>query len=536
MAKLGTEVPQFFENGVPCAGYIMYFGLPNQNPKTNPKAPYSDAAYSAALDENLTLDANGLFAAREVYLNGSYSLRLERPDGTEYWELESVEGFQGDAGSVTTTYVDAKVLEEISKNDMFHNDSSLNSGLSFSVGPYRVSRANGAVYEATTPTGITMNDGTTETLVFSVDDGLFYKVDNDSIESHHLPLYTVTTLAGAITTASIVDRRSHIDSRNRLPDDYITGLIVTINATDADNDLDIAAGQCTDSANKLDMALASGLTKQLDAVWSAGDNQGGLFTGSKAVSTDYYFFIISDPDGTVDAGFDVSASAANKPAGYTRYRQLCAFSTDASGNIDPDTFSNTDPESIGSILYGNRIGLSGLDTSFKSWTLIEDWALKTGTTLTWEQAAIAGFSRVRLEFRQWYDTNTGSGETPIYLNVRQSGVYSTDGDQRGIGDSIVGFTSWDASSSSGIQIIDGLPDSGTSYVAGFVELALVDIAQPCILTGNVFSHNFSTSYGLSSVAALYGFTGSPSAIDGFRLQPLSATSFNQSGYFRLLGQ
>lgn len=338
MAKLGTEVPQFFENGVPCAGYVMYFGQPNQDPKTNPKSPYADAAFSAALDENLTLDANGLFASREIFLSGSYSLRLERADGTLYWALESIEGFQGDGSAVTTTYVDAKVLEEISKNDMFHNDSSLNSGLSFSVGAYRVSRANGAVWESTSTTNVTMNDDVTEALVFNVDDGMFYKVDTDSIESNHLHLFNVTTLSGSITTASIVDKRSHIDARNRFTAGYVGQNKITKNAVDPDHDIDFAIGRCASSDGKMDMYLATAMTKQLDATWSAGNNAGGLFSGSIAPSTTYYGFIISDSDGTADCGFDTSVSAANKPADYAHYKLRFTFDTDGSSNIDFDTF------------------------------------------------------------------------------------------------------------------------------------------------------------------------------------------------------
>lgn len=96
------------------------------------------------------------------------------------------------------------------------------------------------------------------------------------------------------------------------------------NGTDATNDIDFAVGQCADSTNTFYLALASGLTKQLDAAWAVGTNQGGLFSGAIA-NTTYYPFIIMRPDtGVVDAGFDTSLTAANRPVAYTYYRRVGA--------------------------------------------------------------------------------------------------------------------------------------------------------------------------------------------------------------------
>src|SRR5262245_24479105 len=46
---------------------------------------------------------------------------------------------------------------------------------------------------------------------------------------------------------------------------YIAGLTLSNNTTDATNDIDIATGQAADSTNAVMMTLASGLTKRLDA-------------------------------------------------------------------------------------------------------------------------------------------------------------------------------------------------------------------------------------------------------------------------------
>jgi hypothetical protein len=101
----------------------------------------------------------------------------------------------------------------------------------------------------------------------------------------------------------------------------IYGCTIANNALDATNDIDFGAGKCADSTNVAYMA-ASALTKRLDAAWAVGTNQGGLFSGAIA-NTTYHCFIIMRPDtGVVDAGFDTSVTAANRPASYTYYRRV----------------------------------------------------------------------------------------------------------------------------------------------------------------------------------------------------------------------
>lgn len=112
-----------------------------------------------------------------------------------------------------------------------------------------------------------------------------------------------------------------------------SGMTISNNGSDANNDIDIAAGSKFDSTGVIAIN-GSAMTKRLDASWAAGTNQGGLFSGSKANSTWYYVHVIrKDSDGSIDVGFDTSATAANKPAGYTYYRRIGAIRTDGSGNI-----------------------------------------------------------------------------------------------------------------------------------------------------------------------------------------------------------
>ena len=129
-------------------------------------------------------------------------------------------------------------------------------------------------------------------------------------------------------------------------------ITISNNATDANNDIDFSAGtfQFSDGSGQ---ALATAMTKRLDATWSAGSGNGGLFSGTKAINTWYYPFAIYNPTtGVSDAGFDVSPSGANIPAGFTkRSNNLQPIKTDGNGtgNILQGTFYKD-----GAFFYNNR--------------------------------------------------------------------------------------------------------------------------------------------------------------------------------------
>lgn len=62
------------------------------------------------------------------------------------------------------------------------------------------------------------------------------------------------------------------------------------------------------------------ITKQLTVAWAPGNNSGGLFSGT-AANTTYHMFVIFNPiTGAVDAGFDTSVLAANRPVGWLAKR------------------------------------------------------------------------------------------------------------------------------------------------------------------------------------------------------------------------
>lgn len=110
-----------------------------------------------------------------------------------------------------------------------------------------------------------------------------------------------------------------------------TGLGLTNAVGDPTNDITIAVGACTSDdaviANRNFMSLTTALTKQLDAVWAVGTNQGGLASGAALANTTYHVFLIKRLDtNVVDAAFDTSATganlAANTNANYTKIRRI----------------------------------------------------------------------------------------------------------------------------------------------------------------------------------------------------------------------
>jgi hypothetical protein len=92
-----------------------------------------------------------------------------------------------------------------------------------------------------------------------------------------------------------------------------------------------SAGQATDSTFVDSLALPSAYTKTLVA-WAVGSGVGSLDTGTIANSTYYHAFVIKNPTtGVVDLLISLSATAPTLPSGFTLFRRIYAFRTDASG-------------------------------------------------------------------------------------------------------------------------------------------------------------------------------------------------------------
>lgn len=110
-------------------------------------------------------------------------------------------------------------------------------------------------------------------------------------------------------------------------------ITIANNSTDANNDIDFSGGNFVFS-DFSGQAYVSAMTKRLDANWTAGTNQGGLDTGTKANSTWYYCYTIYNPTTQAsDFLFSASATSPTLPSGFTKLKYIGSILTNSSGNI-----------------------------------------------------------------------------------------------------------------------------------------------------------------------------------------------------------
>ena len=134
--------------------------------------------------------------------------------------------------------------------------------------------------------------------------------------------------------STVTTNLNTVDNRTTSYGD-IGGIFISNNASDAEHDVDFSAGRCRDAADTLGITFTA-TTKRIDGTWVAGSGNGGLASGvSLSADTWYACHAIQDANGTVDAGFDNSTTAANLLAdsGYTKYRRVGWVRTDSSSNI-----------------------------------------------------------------------------------------------------------------------------------------------------------------------------------------------------------
>ena len=119
-----------------------------------------------------------------------------------------------------------------------------------------------------------------------------------------------------------------------LPTNYIGGLITSNDSGDTDHDIAVAPGIARSLDDSTNMKLPAITTKQIDAAWVVGDDQGGLDTGSVAADTLYAIWLIKRADtGVVDVLFSASFTSPTLPTNYTNLRLIAAVVTDSAANI-----------------------------------------------------------------------------------------------------------------------------------------------------------------------------------------------------------
>jgi hypothetical protein len=355
-------------NGDPVTGAKLYtYEVGTATLKTT----YSDYNYQTSHANPIVLDSLG---ENEIHGRGSYKLVLKDSDDTEIWtipyylagqaavEWVSIGDYEdnlvtavADIGATPTTLIIDKAIAVAS-----------NVTIPATLHLFVLNINGGALQPATTKT-ITYNCPITagSYQIFGgagshTVSGIVGPLDKKWISGGEDIILNqgilLSEMASAPTTAAnemgvyakVIDGQSEAfineesagdeiqvtdQGKLMLPRGYLAGLGLS-NDTDTAHDILIAVGECKDAGNTRNLILGTAMTKQIDATWAAGDDAGGMFTGAVANNTWYHVFLIrKDSDGSIDAGFDTSVTAANIPAGYTEYRRIGSVLTDGSANI-----------------------------------------------------------------------------------------------------------------------------------------------------------------------------------------------------------
>jgi hypothetical protein len=135
---------------------------------------------------------------------------------------------------------------------------------------------------------------------------------------------------------------SQLDPVISQPTLYLTGLLLSNDATLPNTKLDIAPGVCRDSNNIIDMNLGNylglsgiGTANSSLVVNFAVNGLNGLDVGAIAASTFYYVFAVADSSNKLVSGAmaSLSASAPTLPFGYDSIRLIGCCLTDSSSHI-----------------------------------------------------------------------------------------------------------------------------------------------------------------------------------------------------------
>lgn len=138
------------------------------------------------------------------------------------------------------------------------------------------------------------------------------------------------------SVAELDARYAQIGSAGSYSPEIMVGMTLANAPVDLDHDITISPGQRRNTANTTNMDLAAAITKRIDAAWAAGNNAGGLDTGTVAANKTYFLHVIKNTTtNVVDVLFSLSPTAPAMPSGYTARRRLGAVLTDASANIHP---------------------------------------------------------------------------------------------------------------------------------------------------------------------------------------------------------
>lgn len=258
---------------------------------------------------------------------------------SEYNQFAEINNLISSAGITA----DANVLNQVAKSVANYSNASNFFTENGTVNNYTLIANNNFLAPTAYITGmvirfITTNANTTTTPTVNLN-GLgaknILKADGNPVIAGDVSGYVELRYNGTNFLLSPLSSALNITATNKGLTYLNNPITIANNATDANNDIDFTAGNF-EFSDKSNNAVLLAMTKRLDASWTAGTNQGGLDTGSKANNTWYHCYAIHNPtSGVSDAIFSVNATTPTLPSGYTKYKYLGSVLTNVSGNIDP---------------------------------------------------------------------------------------------------------------------------------------------------------------------------------------------------------
>ncbi len=169
---------------------------------------------------------------------------------------------------------------------------------------------------------IKLGNGTSDISSGFITSGSDIKLRYDASNTAFIPSNEITQATTSTTGQSLLPKQ-----------------VTVINGTDTDHDIDFTAGNFNfdDGSGQ---AVATALTKQIDAAWVVGNNVGGLDTGTVTADATYYLFAIYNPTLTIsDYLFSTSATSPTLPSGYTKKKRIASLLTDGAGDIRNGTYT-----------------------------------------------------------------------------------------------------------------------------------------------------------------------------------------------------
>lgn len=364
--RLANPVPHFTDDsGEPLSGGFLWSYVTGTTTKTS---TYSDSALTTPNTNPIVLNSRGE-PDTDIFLDPAvtYKFVLARPTDTTdppsdpIWTRNTVADFAANVTAAFQIYngnpngnvagtagtlggAGASVIWDIT-NQLFYVCTTSGDAAS-AVWTQATGVLSGALLQTgdVTPTALSANTNNwnpgasaasiiraSSTADYSVtgikaaSDGTLYTIINIGSNKITLKRETTSTAANRLALPSDVEllpnmaitlRYDGTSSRWRpmdratreLPPGWLYGCTLSNNSGDATNDIDIAAGQARDSSDEIDIVLASGLTKQLDAGWAAGTNQGMRNSGAAITNTTYHIYAVCKAGGA-DADIYAHTSA-----------------------------------------------------------------------------------------------------------------------------------------------------------------------------------------------------------------------------------